>query len=274
MAIVLFYINRNIITAEIIAQILSLKQEIDCGNYSHRSKVNMRTSPVWAAFDEIIDDGGALIPNFVLCKHCDTIKYIKSAATTTQLLRHSCVKDGMLSAECTKIDKTDADNLKKAMAKFVSLDLRPINSVECPGFQELFVECVKLGQKYPAMTKNDVIENIPGRKAVKNMITTDALDSKERIKCLLRKAIDQGGLGCTLDLWTDKYKHNTYMAITANFYEICEKIKHRRFIFYMGNITEIVKTKPLIKAKIVDIFAEFGINEDEIRNYVVFTTDR
>lgn len=262
------------ITAEINAQLALLKRELDCGNYSHGPKVNIRTSTVWSVFDEIFDDNGTMVPNFVYCKKCRTIKYIKSTATTTQLLRHSCVKEGPTPAECIKIDKIDADNLKKAAAKFVALDLRPFHSVECPGFQELCMEFVKLGQKYPEMTKNDLVENLPGRKAVRNMVTTDALESKEHMKCLLRKAINQGGLGCTLDLWTDKYKHNTYMALTANFYEVCEKIEHRRFVFFMGNITDIVKTKQVIKTKIVEVSAEFGINEDEIRNFVVFTTDR
>lgn len=42
----------------------------------------------------------------------------------------------------------------------------------------------------------------------------------------------------------------------------------------MGNLTDIVKSKAVIKSKIVEVFADFGITEAEIKDYVVFTTDR
>lgn len=135
--------------------------------------------------------------------------------------------------------------------------------------------CVQLGQKYPQLTKDDIKNNIPGRHAVKETVATDALDSKDYMKRTFRKAINQGGLGCTLDLWTDNHKHNTYMAMTANICDVLdEKIEMKRFVFYMGNITDIVKSKDVIKSRIVDVFDDFGISKEEIKSNVVFTTDR
>lgn len=160
-------------------------------------------------------------------------------------------------------------------AKFVCLNLRPFNSVECLGFHEIVMAGVKLGQKYPTLTKDDLARNIPGRKAVTDMVTADALHSKKYITCAFREAITLGGLGCTLDLWTDKYKHNTYMAMTANFCVVQdEKIVQKRFVFYMGNITDIVKSKQVIKSRIIDVFGDFEISDEEIKTCVVFTTDR
>lgn len=197
--------------------------------------------------------------------------YVRTGATT-QLLRHPCVAN---PNNPMKIDQSDFENLKIAGAKFVSLDLRSFNSVACPGFHEIVWAGVRLGQKYPNLTKDELIQNFPDRQTIKQTVTKEAFDSKEYMKCLLKKAIDQGGLGCFLDLWTDRYKHNSYMAITANFYIVQdEHIEQKRFIIDMGNITEIVKSKEVIKQHIVDVFDGYGITREEIKSSVVFTTDR
>lgn len=260
--------------AEIVARCLELKQGIDNGNYSYRPKSNVRTSLVWNVFNEIVDDKGMPVNNFFYCTKCHNIKQCTNA-TTTQLLRHSCVRELMPNNDRLKFDQEDRGNLKTAAAKFVCLDLRPFHAVECLGFQEILMAGVKLGQKYPDLKREDLVANMPGRMAVENTVIQEALDSKEHMKHLLRKSINSGGLGCTLDLWTDKFKHNTYMAITANFDILQEThIEKKRIVFYMGNITEIVKSKAVIKSKIVEIFDDFGITEAEIRDRVVFTTDR
>lgn len=165
--------------------------------------------------------------------------------------------------------------LKIVAAKFVCLDLRPFYSVQCPGFQEVVMAGVKLGQKYPHSEKEDLLKNLPSRNTIKNMVNNEALDSKEHMKYLLEHCMNLGGMGCTLDLWTDKYKHNTYMAMTANFCTIDNaKIEPKRIVFYMGNITDIVKSKAVIKSKIVGVFNDFGVTENQIKKFVKFTTDR
>lgn len=269
----MFTYIQNIFTVEVLARCSELTREIECGNYSHRPKAKFRSSAVWSVFDQIYDIDNALVNNFFYCTKCQLIKYVKSDATT-QLLRHPCVLKLNPNVP-NKIDRSDFENLKTSAAKFVCLDLRPFRSVECLGFYEIIMAGVKLGQKYPNLTRDDVISNFPGRKTVKEKVTAEALDSKEQMKCLLRRAIDQGGLGCTIDLWTDRYKHNSYMAMTANFGVVQDEyIEQKRFVFYMGNITEIVKSKPVIKTHIVNTFADFGITEEEIKTSVVLTTDR
>lgn len=263
-------------TDEIKTRCAELEREILLGNYAHGKKSNIRKSIVWTVFDQILDADNVPVNNFFHCNKCKEIRFANESATT-QLLRHPCVAESIPSktSDNIRISQSDIDELKKAAAKFVCLDLRPFNAVECPGFFDIVMAGVKLGQKYPRLTKDDLKKILPGRKAIKNMVTADALDSKETIKLLFREAINQGGLGCTLDLWTDKYKHNTYMAMTANFGVTKEKeIEMKRMVFYMGNITDIVKSKDVIKSRIIDVFHDFGVTEEEIKSYVVFTTDR
>lgn len=268
--------GHNYFSAQLLARITEIKEKIDCGNFSHRPKSNARSSIVWNVFNEIVDSDGVIVKDFFYCTKCQAINQ-SMKGTTTQLLRHSCVVKLMpgTSSDRIKIDQTDFDNLKTAAAKFVCLDLRAFHSVECPGFQEMVMAGVKLGQKYPQFNRDDLIKNLPGRKAIEREVYVEAQKSKEHMKYLLRESIKLGGLGCTLDLWTDKYKHNTYMAMTANLCIVQDThIEPKRIVFYMGNITDIVKSKQVIRSKIVEVFADFGINETEIKDYVVFTTDR
>lgn len=65
------------------------------------------------------------------------------------------------------------------------------------------------------------------------------------------------------------------MAMTANCCTVLDThIQQKRFVFSMGNVTEIYKSKEVIKSYIVNAFADYGITEDEIKASVVFTTDR
>lgn len=271
------YTNADVkFTADLIARIIELKEKINSGSYSHRPKSNARKSVVWSIFNEIVDEDGAIINNFFHCTDCQAINQ-SIKGTTTQLLRHPCVRKLMPSAsgDRVKIDQIDFDNLKTATAKYVCLGLHSFYSVECPGFQDVIMAGVKLGQKYPDITRDDLLSCLPGRKAIKNAVIREAMESKEHIKCLFKKSIRSGGMGCTLDLWTDKYKHNTYMAMTAHFCTVEDtSIEQNRIVFYMGNIADIVKSKAVIKSKIVEVFADFGLTEAEIKNLVVFTTDR
>lgn len=63
--------------------------------------------------------------------------------------------------------------------------------------------------------------------------------------------------------------------MTANMYILRnEGLENKRLVFHMGHITEIVKSKELIRARIIDVFRDFDVTEDEIRAKITFTTDR
>lgn len=191
--------------------------------------------------------------------------------TTTQLRRHSCIP----SQREFQLDPIDREELTKAASKFVSLDFRPFNALECEGLQELIMAGVKLGKKYPSITFDGLKQVLPSANTVKNMVSSEAKMAKDSIKILFEKAKAEGGFGCTLDLWSDRYKHCTYMAMTANMF-LTEKdeLIQKRIVFHMGKIDEIVKSRNVIRTRIIEVFREYGMSEEEIKKYVTFTTDR
>lgn len=250
-----------------------LDAEIDC-NYSHEPKKGARGSPIWNTFHLIFNSDGDEVDGFYFCIKCTKVVYSPHTVlgNTSQLLRHACVSKE--SSNFT-INANEFDRLKRDAAKMVSLDLRPLKSVECPGLLDLVMDGVSLGKKYPDMTIDDLKKVFPTRNTVKSTLKSEAKIAKDSIKALFQKAIENGGFGCTLDLWSDNYKYRSYLAMTANMFLLeGDAIVQKRIVFEMTEIDEIVKSKAVIRQKIIDVFADFGLSEEDIKNYVTFTTDR
>lgn len=215
-----------------------------------------------------------MVEDYFQCIICrEVVHSSKRRGSTTELLRHHCVETALSNP--LPVSKFDHEVVKNAAAKFIAYDLRPFNAVECPGFQEIFLAGVELGQKYPLLGMDDFKRVLPSRHTVKNTIKEVAQNAKVCMTSLFREAIQQYGFGSTLDLWTDSYKHNTYMAMTANIYLLRNTgIENKRLVFYMGHITDIVKSKELIRSRIINVFEGFEVATSDLKEKVTFTTDR
>lgn len=241
--------------------------------FMHQPKAGSRDSAIWDTFHVIFDSTGNEVDGFFFCLKCEEIVYSQYAiqGTTTQLLRHGCVTPH----NQFKIDPLERDELTKAAAKFVTLGLRPFSELECEGLHELIMAGVKLGKNYNSMTLADLKQVLPSRNTVKSKVTIEAESAKDTMKTLFAQAKKNGGFGCTIDLWSDRYKHCTYMAMTANMFFVEEKeLTQRRFVFHMGKIDEIVKSRAVVRARIIEVFRDFDMSEADIKKYVTFTTDR
>lgn len=151
--------------------------------------------------------------------------------------------------------------------------MRPFNAVECPGLQKLAEAAVEIGKKYPNIKLNDFLAQFPSRDVAKSVITDLAIRAKEAIKVIFEESIKH--LGCTLDLWTDNYKSNTYMAMTANVFLLRDTcIEQKRLVFHVNLVADIVKSKQVIKERIINVFNDFGVGTQELNTNVTFTTDR
>lgn len=101
------------------------------------------------------------------------------------------------------------------------------------------------------MKTENFLQIFPSRKSVKTVITKEAQRAKEAIKILFREAIKQNGFGCTLDLWTHKFKSDT-------------GINQKSVVFHMGYVDDIVKSKQVIKFRVIDVFHDFEVSMEEM----------
>lgn len=236
--------------------------------------MDVRSSNVWDVFHQINDRDGEVVKDFYFCTVCESVEYsVRSGGSTTKLLKHPRVEP--IEPNSVNVDSTDIENIKHAAAKFVCLDFRPFHAIDCTGLRDLALASFELGKKYPNMKNSEFLEHLPCRNTVKKYVADEAIIAKTKIKALFAEAIAQGGLGCVLDLGSDKYNSNSYLAMTANVFLLRDdSIEHKGVIFHMGLIPDLVKSKEVIKSRILEVFAEYDVDPNAIKNFVTFTTDR
>lgn len=163
--------------------------------------------------------------------------------------------------------------LKIAAAKFVCRDLRPYHAIDCPGLFDLCAATMKFGQRYATATDEDLKKSMPTRNAVKATVSEVASTVREKIKTILQKSREYGGFGATTDNWTDNHLHNSYICVVVHTRIATElRIKKYNFVLHTNIITDLVKTKKVIVDRIVDVFAEYGFNAADVKQFVTFTT--
>lgn len=116
------------------------------------------------------------------------------------------------------------------------------------------------------MSNEHFLEIFPCRNTVKKYVSDEAVRAKSEMKKLFAEAIKQGGLGCTLDLGSDRYQSNSYLAMTANVFLLrSDCIEHKGVIFHMGLIPDLVKSKDVIKSRIWTFLQSLALAQMKLR---------
>ena len=84
----------------------------------------------------------------------------------------------------------------------------------------------------------------------------------ESLTAKLNGLPERGRVAATTDLWTDKYKNNSYLDLTVFFVDDSDELHHQ--IVRCGLFTEERKTAANIRAVLVQWFNEIGISENVI----------
>lgn len=255
-----------------------------------------RISEVWTFFDLVGMelDGKKHMTNFAMCKRCATYIQFNHSATT-QLTRHKCEKYDRTQTLCTsfsqerscpgpghskqdnlpaKVTQEDIMKVREGCAKFIALDIRPFFAVEGEGFKALLKSIIEICNKYDNLNENDIVRLLPGRLTMARYIEKIEANVKAIMKTDFQKAIDcSGGFSCTADEYTDCYKSNTYLGITAslNFVEN-GKIQRKSYVVYLNKVPNKTGSALITAAK--DCFADLGVNENQMNNNIVWVTDR
>lgn len=255
--------------------------------YIHSQRQKRTRSAVWQKFHEIRDaETDALVENFYFCLQCEAIVHSASSdGNTNAFHRHECIESDQEMGVKKRRKKTSNKNiifkdedkaaLKIASAKFVCKDLRPFHAIDCPGTFDLCSAAMKFGQKYPTATDEDLKKAMPSRNTTKAAVEEIANSVREKIKSVLEKSKVHGGFAATTDSWTDNHMHTTYICVVVHAKIVTEfKIKKYNFVIHTNEITDLVKTKEVIVNRLIDVFAEYGLNADDVKKFITFVTDR
>lgn len=274
-----------------------IEAEIESGNLKYRKieyfeKKGVKravVSDVWNQFFQVYDvENNNDVSNWYVCSLCSKpIENLYGNGTTLKFRRHrtKClgksegsrkIDEYFFTPKRVKLTEDHIDIFNEAAVRFVCEDLRPYSSVEGKGFFELIFAAVKLGQTYPNISREEIMQVVPSRTKVKRSVESKLNTVSEMIAKKLQDSIATcGGFGATTDLWTDSFRQKSYMAITIHINLLTEhQIVNERLLIMMNEITDESKTKEVVEREIFDCFAQYGLTRDELKTNMRLITDR
>lgn len=118
------------------------------------------------------------------------------------------------------VHQKDLDKMKILLAKYVAGTLSSFLSVENEHLLNLIQFGIELGAKYGAI---DVKSVAYSRQAVKKTITSLVNDVQTQIKELFKQP---NAFCLTSDIWTDSKNHNSFLDVTAFYFDKNSELKH------------------------------------------------
>lgn len=245
------------------------------------------TSEVWKTFCLLLNiETHETVKGWAQCILCQEFaKY--NGVTTSGLKAHKCEKtqrdltsffEPSSSSSSTKITftKNDFNVIRDATIKFVAKDIRPISAIDGRGIRDLIYEMVSIGIKYPKITISDIDRLLPSPRTLGRHLVKRAELSIDKIKYDLNRALNTvGTFSSSIDLYKDRYQSISYLGISCK-YNIYENdcIVQKEIIIHVDNVDEEKITGIILRNKIEKVYGEFGLTVEQIRQNIVWITDR
>lgn len=77
-----------------------------------------------------------------------------------------------------------------------------------------------------------------------------------------------------MDLWSDKFRQRTFLAMTAHLNLVAESIIHKRLVIGFKEMEEQSKTTEVVLRYMYDILSDYGLTVKQIEEQVDFVSDR
>ncbi|CAF5125695.1 unnamed protein product, partial [Rotaria sp. Silwood1] len=261
------------------------------GQYSSRKyvlvdnhKVNhAKPSPCWNQFAlPVVKDENnrdIVIKNFATCRSCYAT-YVFTYGSTKSLNSHKCVKElssistspstksPSLNSKINRFSSEKKKTLTSLIALWICQSIRPISIVEDEGFLNIIQQYLSWDDgPFNNINGNDIS---PSRPTITREINRQANDIRERLGVILRKAAKQECLAISPDLWSDKFKQNSYLGLTAHFVDD-QHILHS-IDLCCEPYNELDKTAGNVLKSITAALSRFGL--DQLMNEITFVCDR
>ncbi len=99
---------------------------------------------------------------------------------------------------------------------YCATDMRPFKSLSGLGLKALIQMALDIGSS--STGRVTIEELLTNSTTVSRNVDSRARNGREKLTLVLKKHFDSGlNMACTLDLWTDAVKKNSYMSITIHY---------------------------------------------------------
>lgn len=250
------------------------------------NKVGKATAKIWNTFAVIVAADGRKT-DFAACKACLTVYTFKQNTGTSSLKRHVCTQETESQKEATRQaaglmslhfkrgtpSRADKQKLTTAIADFCAVDMRPFAVVAGPGFMKMMQTALDIAVANPSRGRLLAGELIATPKTIRLNVEKRAAAGRKIVSELLDHHLASGeGICCTLDLWTDSVKKNSFMSITAHYVDQYFELHDRTL--HVKPLRDASHTAIMVLEEFIDGIGDFNITEDRVSfEQIVVVTD-
>jgi len=191
------------------------------GLYVIRNNGPGKKSGVWEAFGIVYDRSNVKL-DYVACKSCNKVYTFKTNTSTATISKHKCpvpaseVAAAKVFFKKHIVTKQEKEMMTTATTDYCTTDMRPFESLSGLGLKALIQMTLDIGSSSTGRVTIDKLLTNPT--TVSRNVDSRAWNGREKLTLVLKKHFDSGlNVACTLDLWTDAIKKNSYMSITIHY---------------------------------------------------------
>jgi hypothetical protein len=191
------------------------------GEYVIRNNRPGKKSGVWEAFGIVYDRNNVKL-DYAACKSCNKVYTFKTSTGMATISKHKChvpaseVAAAKVFFKKHIITKQEKETMTVAAADYCMTNMRPFESLSGLGLKALIKTALDIGSN--SIGRVTIDELLANSMTVSRNIDSHARNGREKLTLVLKKHFDSGlNVACTLDLWTDAVKKNSYMSITIHY---------------------------------------------------------
>jgi len=230
-----------------------------------------KKSGVWEAFGIVYDCSNVKL-DYAACKSCNKVYTFKTTIGTAMISKHKCP---VLASEVATakvffkkhiVTKQEKEMMTVTAADYCAIDMRPFESLGGFGLKALIQTALDIGSSSTGRVTID--ELLANPTTTSRNVDSRAWNGCEKLTLLLKKHFDSGlNVACTLDLWMDTVKKNSYMSITIHYIDEMFNLYTRTL--HIKPVEEASHTVEMVLEEFSKGLAVFKVMADMYQNIIV-----
>jgi hypothetical protein len=253
--------------------------------YRIADKSGTNKAVIWRTFGVVVFAANGQKTDYAACKACLTVYTFKSNTGTSSLIRHVCDPQPLEQQQTSRgqgimnvhfrrgnASREEKQKLTTAIADFCAVDMRPFAVVGGTGFRVMMQTALDIAVANPSCGRLLVDELIASPKTIRLNVETRAAAGRQILSGILEKHLATGeGICCTLDLWTDSVRKNSYMSITAHYVDRHFELHDRTL--HVKPVRDVSHTAIMVLEEFKEGLGVFNITERTCFDQIVVVSD-
>jgi len=218
------------------------------GEYVIRNNGPGKKSGVWETFGIVYDRSNVKL-DYAACKSYNKVYTFKTSTGTATISKHKCpipaseVAAAKVFFKKHIVTKQEKETMTATAADYCATDMHPFESLSGLGLKALIQTALDIESSSTSRVTIDELLTNPT--IVSRNVDSRVRNGREKLTLVLKKHFDSGlNVACTLDLWMDAVKKNSYMSITIHYidemFNLYTRTLHVKPIEEASHTTEMV----------------------------------